>query len=82
MIPRVIKSLPCLLADFKPHFKYFVLSYLDELMGLPHIDGKLEIFNFYPNYISSKIPHATSNIAQTIHKDLVWQIYNFLTQTS
>jgi len=40
---------PCLLADFKLYFKHIILFYLNELLSIPYMDGKLDISNFQLN---------------------------------
>jgi hypothetical protein len=39
----------CLLADLKLEFKHITISYLDELLSLPYMNEKLEIYSFHPN---------------------------------
>jgi hypothetical protein len=59
------------LADFSSDFKHVILFYLDELLGLPYMIGKLKMFNFHYNLNHMKIPPINPNISQTVYKGLV-----------
>lgn len=54
----------CLLADFKPNFKYAGLSYLDELLNLLNIYVKLYMSSFYPQ------PKLSQNSTDNFRYDL------------
>jgi hypothetical protein len=65
------------LADLSPDFKHAVLSYLDELLDLRYIVGKFQMSSFYPNFNRSKISPVALNMSQTVHKCLVWYIWQY-----
>ena len=70
-----ISNFRTFLADFNPDFKHIVLSCLDELIGLPYMVRKLEMSSFQSKLNQSNIPLVTLDMSQTVHKDLVWQIW-------
>jgi len=63
------------LANFSPDLKHIILSLLDELLSLPCMVVKLDIYSFHPNLNQSKISHVVPDMSQTIHGGLVWQIW-------
>ena len=59
------------LADFNLDLKHVVHFFLDELLSIPYMVGKLEMYSFQPNLNHNKIPPIASKISQTVHKGLV-----------
>jgi len=59
------------LADFNLDLKHVVHSFLDELLSIPYIVGKFEMYCFQPNLNHNKSPPVASKISQTVHKGLV-----------
>jgi hypothetical protein len=43
-------------ADFSPNFKHVVRSRLEELLSLPYMVEKLEMFSFQPSLYRRTIP--------------------------
>ena len=35
--------------DFSPHFKHIILFWMNELMSVPYVFEKLEMYSFHPN---------------------------------
>jgi len=70
-----ISNFRTFLIDFGHDFKHVVLSHVDELLALPYKVGKLEMSSFYPNLNRSKIPPIALDMFQTVHKSLVWHIW-------
>jgi hypothetical protein len=50
-----ISNFHIFLADFSPDFKHVVLSFLDELLVLPYMVGKLDMYSFQPNLNRNEI---------------------------
>jgi hypothetical protein len=51
------------LADFNLDLKHVVHSFLDELLSISYMVGKLEIFSFQPNLNHNKIPPIALNMS-------------------
>jgi len=58
-----ITSFLTFLANFNLDLKHVIHSFLDELLGISYIFGKLEISSFQPNLNHTKIPLIASNMS-------------------
>jgi hypothetical protein len=49
---------------------------LDELLGLPYMNGKLKMSSFQPKINHSKLVHIAQDIVQIVYRDPVWHIFS------
>ena len=76
-VARISNFFP-FLQIFSSDIKHFVLSYLDELLSLPYMVGKLEMSNFQPNFNHGKISPTSPDVLNSTQMSSLTNLTRFV----